>query len=46
MGWIKDATGSFSGGLLVIAGLAILSMVIVLVLGHDRELERVPDRSR
>ena len=42
MGWIKDATGSFTGGLLLIAGLAILSVVIVLAVGHDRELERVP----
>jgi D-galactonate transporter len=42
MGWIKDATGSFTGGLLLIAALAVLSMVIVLALGHDRELERTP----
>jgi ACS family tartrate transporter-like MFS transporter len=42
MGWIKDATGSFTGGLLLIAGLAVLSVVIVLAVGHDRELERVP----
>jgi ACS family tartrate transporter-like MFS transporter len=42
MGWIKDATGSFSGGLLAIAACAVIAMVIVLVLGHDRSLERVP----
>lgn len=42
MGWIKDATGSFSGGLLLIAGLAVVGMVIVLVLGHDRKLEQAP----
>jgi MFS transporter, ACS family, tartrate transporter len=42
MGWIKDATGSFAGGLLLIAALAIMSMVIVLVLGHDRALEKAP----
>jgi D-galactonate transporter len=42
MGWVKDATGSFSGGLLLIAGLAILAMLLVLALGHDHELERVP----
>ncbi len=42
MGWIKDATGSFSGGLLLIAALAVVSLVIVLVLGHDRTLEQVP----
>ena len=42
MGWVKDATGSFAGGLLLIAGLAINALVIVLLLGHDRDLERVP----
>lgn len=42
MGWIKDATGSFTGGLLLIAGLAIVAMVIVLALGHDHALEKAP----
>ena len=42
MGWIKDATGSFAGGLLLIAALAVVGMVIVLVLGHDHALERAP----
>jgi D-galactonate transporter len=42
MGWIKDATGSFTGGLLLIAAIGVLAMVIVLALGHDRELERAP----
>jgi D-galactonate transporter len=42
MGWIKDATGSFTGGLLLIAAMAVVAMTIVLVLTHDRELERVP----
>jgi len=42
MGWIKDATGSFSGGLLLIAGLAIVAMAIVLALGHNTALERAP----
>jgi ACS family tartrate transporter-like MFS transporter len=41
-GWIKDATGSFTGGLLLIAGLAVVAMVIVLVLGHDHALEKAP----
>jgi MFS family permease len=44
IGLAKDLTGSFSGGLLLIAGLAIVALVIVLLLGHDRELERVPGR--
>jgi D-galactonate transporter len=42
MGWIKDATGSFTGGLLLIAGLAVIALWIVLVLGHDTRLEKVP----
>ncbi|HXW41366.1 MAG TPA: MFS transporter [Xanthobacteraceae bacterium] len=42
MGWIKDATGSFTGGLLLIAGLAFLAMIVVLVIGHDHDLEKTP----
>ena len=42
MGWIKDATGSFSGGLLLVAALAVVAMIIVIVLGHDHALERKP----
>jgi ACS family tartrate transporter-like MFS transporter len=42
MGWIKDATGSFTGGLLLIAGLAVVAMGIVLALGHDGALEKAP----
>jgi D-galactonate transporter len=42
MGWIKDATGSFTGGLLLIAALAVGAMVIVLALGYDHALEIAP----
>jgi ACS family tartrate transporter-like MFS transporter len=42
MGWIKDATGSFTGGLLLIAALAVGAMVIVLALSHDPALEKTP----
>jgi D-galactonate transporter len=42
MGAIKDATGSFAGGLLFIAGLAVLAMIVVLSLHHDTGLERAP----
>ena len=42
MGWIKDTTGSFAGGLLLIAALALVGMVAVLLLRHDRALEHVP----
>jgi hypothetical protein len=36
--YAMDATGSFTGGLLLNAGLAVVAMVIVLVLGHDHAL--------
>ena len=42
MGWIKDHTGSYAGGLLLLAGLGIVAMGIVLSLRHDDALERVP----
>ena len=42
MGWIKDHTGSYTGGLLLVAGCATLAMILVLVLRHDRHLERPP----
>jgi MFS transporter, ACS family, tartrate transporter len=43
MGWLHDATGSFSYALLAIALSAVIAMVIVLVLGHDASLERTPE---
>jgi D-galactonate transporter len=43
MGWIKDATGSFSAGLLLIAALAVVALVTVLLLPHDVRLEHAPD---
>jgi ACS family tartrate transporter-like MFS transporter len=42
MGWIKDHTGSYAGGLLLLAALGIVAMGIVLLLGHDDALERGP----
>jgi MFS transporter, ACS family, tartrate transporter len=42
MGWIKDHTGSYTGGLLLLAGLGIIAMGIVLSLRHDDALERAP----
>ncbi|MFS2011955.1 MFS transporter [Azospirillum sp. CT11-132] len=35
IGWIKDMTGSFVGGLYVVAGLLILSAVLTLVLARS-----------
>ncbi len=42
MGWIKDHTGSYTGGLLLLAGLGIIAAGIVLSLRHDDALERAP----
>jgi len=42
MGWIKDHTGSYTGGLLLLAGLGVIAMGIVLSLRHDDALERAP----
>jgi nitrate/nitrite transporter NarK len=36
MGWIKDQTGSYSGGLLLLAALGIIAMGIVLMIGQDK----------
>jgi MFS transporter, ACS family, tartrate transporter len=40
VGFIKDATGSFSLGLLVIFLGALVVAVVLLALGHDRRLEQ------
>jgi ACS family tartrate transporter-like MFS transporter len=42
MGWIKDHTGSYAGGLLLLAGLGIIAMGTVLAFKHDESLERAP----
>jgi len=39
MGWIRDHTGSYSGGLLLLAALGIIAMGIVLMLGRDEARE-------
>jgi len=43
VGYIKDQTGSFNGGLLCLAAFGVVAMVIVLVLDHDKTLERAPE---
>ena len=48
MGWIKDATGSFSGGLLFIAACGLVAMIIVILLPHEEhvaaaEMEHLPE---
>jgi hypothetical protein len=40
MGWIKDHTGSYTGGLLLLAALGLIAMGVVLMLGHDDANER------
>ncbi|MDU6489045.1 MFS transporter, partial [Bradyrhizobium sp.] len=42
MGWLRDQTGSYTDGLLLLAGLGIVAMGIVLGIGHDTALERAP----
>lgn len=42
MGWIKDTTGSFDGGLLVIGCVCAIASIAVLCVQHDRELEQIP----
>ncbi len=42
MGYIKDRTGSYNGGLLVLAAAGLIGMVIVLALRHDSRLEQAP----
>jgi ACS family tartrate transporter-like MFS transporter len=42
MGFIKDATGSFDGGLLVIAAVSLISGIATLCIHHEPELERRP----
>lgn len=41
MGKMKDATGSYSIGLLVVAATVFLAMLVALSLQHDASLERV-----
>jgi MFS family permease len=43
MGSIRDATGSFTIGLLSIAMGALVACVVLVSLGHDRRLETVPE---
>ncbi len=42
MGWIKDATGGFTWGLVTIAACAVVALLITVALGHAK-LERAPE---
>jgi D-galactonate transporter len=39
MGWIKDQTGSYASGLLLLAALGIIAMGILLMIGRDEAAE-------
>ncbi|MBV9749287.1 MAG: hypothetical protein JO157_10770 [Acetobacteraceae bacterium] len=41
-GKLKDMTGSYDAGFLLMAALALIAVIVVLVLSHDSQLERVP----
>jgi ACS family tartrate transporter-like MFS transporter len=43
VGRIKDATGSYTGGLLCVAAAGAIATIVVLVLNHDPSLEDAPD---
>lgn len=43
VGYLKDRTGNFENGLLALAAAGAVAFVIVLMLRHDRALERVPE---
>jgi ACS family tartrate transporter-like MFS transporter len=38
IGWVKDLTGSFQGGLFFIAALLVLSAVLTLVLARSQRM--------
>jgi ACS family tartrate transporter-like MFS transporter len=46
VGYIKDRTGSFTGGLLAIAAAGAVGMVVVMLLKHDAKLEYVAEAER
>ncbi len=46
MGYIKDLTGNFVWGLVVVALCAVMGLVITLAVGHDHELEKAPQMRR
>ena len=43
VGYLKDRTGGFEAGLQALAAVGVLAFLIVLVLNHDRRLERAPE---
>jgi NADPH:quinone reductase-like Zn-dependent oxidoreductase len=46
VGYIKDRTGSFTGGLLAIAAAGAVGMIVVMLLKHDTRLGYVAEAER
>ena len=44
IGWIKDQSGSFAGGLWFVAGLLVLSAVLTLLLSRTQPRSAAPVR--
>jgi MFS family permease len=44
MGYVKDRTGSYTYGLLILSGAVLCGALIVLSFQHRRELEHAPDQ--
>jgi MFS transporter, ACS family, tartrate transporter len=45
MGVLKDATGTFTYGLLALGLGVLISVLVVLCIGHDRKLEETPEQA-
>ncbi len=45
MGWIKNATGDYTWGLVTVGGGVLLTGVLALVLGHDSQAEHAAERA-
>jgi len=45
-GTVRDATGSDSMGLLCLSVAPLISAILLVLVGHDRRMERVPPRGR
>ena len=42
VGWLRDLTGSYDSGLLVIAAVCNVAAFATLCIRHDREMEQAP----
>ena len=44
IGWIKDATGEITLGLVVLAACSIMAGVVTFLMGHDSKMEMAGTR--